>query len=109
MPDRYSLYQLEGTLKLEEVAEGGKYSTTLCLDVKTLWNKDHNAGPCPNSLPFSLSLPFTFTDDKAEYALPPSYQVNLDGVPGFFASIDYSVSAVVNKRNLKSYFGLSNT
>lgn len=100
--------QIEGSLKLKEIAEGGTYTTTLCLSVQQLYNKDHASVPCPSSLPFRLVLPDTFSDGKAEYPLPPTYEAHLSGVPGFRANIDYSVTAAVSRSKV-SFFGLSNT
>ncbi|KAI0670876.1 hypothetical protein C8Q78DRAFT_1069600 [Trametes maxima] len=89
--------KIEGSLRLREVAEGGTTTHKLCLSKVTLWNKDVDSTPCPASLDFSLTLPDTFSDGKDIYPLPPTYDVHLDGVPGFNADIEYGVSATVAK------------
>jgi len=99
--------KIEGELQIKEVAGSGTTSSSLCLDVKTLWSRD-SPGPCPTSLPFSLTLPNTFSDGKLEYPLPPTYEAHLSGVPGFYANINYNVSAVLNRSKV-SFFGLTNT
>ncbi|KAF9242652.1 hypothetical protein BU15DRAFT_86833 [Melanogaster broomeanus] len=89
---------IEGTLKLEEVAESGMATHNLCLSKSMLWVKDRvRDAPCPNSLRFSLTLPSTFPDGDKTYPLPPSFEAHLSGLPGFRANINYSVSAVVVK------------
>ncbi|KAF8195610.1 hypothetical protein K438DRAFT_1586540 [Mycena galopus ATCC 62051] len=90
---------VEGRLQLKEIAEGGHTETTLCLDTVLLWMKDANNTVCPSVLPFSLTLPTTFEYNGRSYPLPPSYAIKLKGLPGFYAAIDYSVSAIMNKPN----------
>ncbi|KAJ7601205.1 hypothetical protein C8J56DRAFT_912438 [Mycena floridula] len=91
--------KIEGRLKLQEIAEGGTTVVKLCLNTALLWIRDPSNHVCPSSLRFRLSLPTTFTYERKTYMLPPTYEVKLDGLPGFNASIDYSVSAVINKPN----------
>ncbi|TFK52174.1 hypothetical protein OE88DRAFT_1368232 [Heliocybe sulcata] len=102
--------KVEGFLRLKEIAEGGTTSSTLCSEKRTLWTKDESSqGSCPSSLPFSLTLPTTFSDGKGSYPLPPTYEVHLSGLPGFQATTDYSVSATVYRSGKSSLFGLGNT
>lgn len=89
--------KIEGSLKLKEIAEGGTTTYKLALTRTTLWSKDRQSGPCPTSIPFSLTIPTTFTDGKDTYPLPPTHQVHLSGVPGFTANVDYIVKAYVLK------------
>ncbi|KAK7468922.1 hypothetical protein VKT23_003418 [Stygiomarasmius scandens] len=89
--------KVEGRLRLKEIAEGGTVSAKLCLDTALLWIKDPSGSPCPPSISFSLNLPNTFEFDGKTYPLPPTYEVKLSGLPGFHASIDYSVCAIINK------------
>ncbi|KAJ7368594.1 hypothetical protein DFH08DRAFT_831772 [Mycena albidolilacea] len=89
--------RVEGRLELKEIAEGGHTDTTLCLDTVLLWIKDSNNPVCPSVLPFSLTLPTTFQYEGRSYPLPPSHSIKLKGLPGFYATIDYSVSAIINK------------
>ncbi|KIJ17626.1 hypothetical protein PAXINDRAFT_167632 [Paxillus involutus ATCC 200175] len=94
---------IEGTLRLEEVAEGGTANHRLCLSKSMLWVKDRiQDAPCPSSLRFSLTLPTTFSDGDKTYPLPPSFEAHLSGLPGFRANIDYSVTAVAIKPNVQS-------
>ena len=93
---------------MKEIAEGGTNTSSLCLDVKTLWSTVLDTGACPTSLQFSLTLPTTYSDTKATYPLPPTYEAHLSGVPGFFASIDYSVTAAVTRKKT-SIFTFANT
>ncbi|KAF7355546.1 hypothetical protein MSAN_01471700 [Mycena sanguinolenta] len=100
---------VEGTIELTKtenistveitVEGGGHTETTLCLDTVLLWIKDGNNPVCPPALPFSLTLPTTFQYNGRSYPLPPSHTIKLKGLPGFYATIDYSVSAVINKPN----------
>ncbi|KAJ7283964.1 hypothetical protein C8J57DRAFT_1171957 [Mycena rebaudengoi] len=89
--------KVEGRLELKEIAEGGHIDTKLCLDTVLLWIKDGNNAVCPSSLQFALTLPTTFTHEGRSYPLPPSHSAKLKGLPGFYATIDYSVSAIINK------------
>ncbi|EJD01352.1 uncharacterized protein FOMMEDRAFT_169490 [Fomitiporia mediterranea MF3/22] len=100
--------KIEGSLRLKEIAEGGTNTSSLCLDVKNLWNRNTSSERCPECLPFLLALPSTFSDGKATFPLPPSYEAHLSGVPGFTANIDYEVSATVTRHKV-SLFGLANT
>jgi len=100
--------KIEGSLHLKEIAEGGTTSHKLCLSRLTLWSRDRPSGTCPSSLPFSLSLPATFSDGKDAYSLPPTHEVHLSGVPGFRATIDYSVTANVQKAKSTSLLPIKN-
>ena len=85
----------------------GDFTRSLVNDPpKTLWTRE-SAGACPTSLSFSFTLPSTFSDKKAEYPLPPTFEAHLSGVPGFYANISYTVSAVL-KQSKVSFFGLTN-
>ena len=59
--------QIEGSLCLREVGEGGTTTHKLCLTTVTLWNKETDTQPCPPTLKFSLTLPTTFSDEKDTY------------------------------------------
>lgn len=52
---------------MKEIAEGGTVTHELALNRVSLWNKDRNPGRCPTSLPFTLTLPATFSDGKDDY------------------------------------------
>lgn len=89
--------KIEGRLKLNEIAEGGTASAKLVLDTELLWKKDSYNQECPSKLDFALTLPTTFANEGISYPLPPTYSVKLKGLPGFTASIDYSVSILINR------------
>ncbi|KAJ8518399.1 hypothetical protein ONZ45_g4526 [Pleurotus djamor] len=89
--------KVEGRLRIKEIAEGGHTSAKLCLDSQTLWTKNTDGDHCPATLPFSLSLPTTFTYEEDTYPLPPTYDVKLSGLPGFTATVDYSITVFVDK------------
>ncbi|EDR13768.1 uncharacterized protein LACBIDRAFT_292561 [Laccaria bicolor S238N-H82] len=91
--------KIEGRLKLREIAEGGTALARLCLDTALVWFRDDNNIMCPPSMPFALTLPSTFTFEDKTYPLPPTFDVKLEGLPGFTANIDYSVSATIVKSN----------
>ncbi|KAF8630957.1 hypothetical protein AX17_005313 [Amanita inopinata Kibby_2008] len=91
--------KVEGRLRLKEIAEGGASSIKLSLDTALLWIKDPHNSACPHSLNFCLNLPTKFTHDDKTYPLPPTFSVKLPGLPGFIATIDYTVSARINKPN----------
>ncbi|KAJ7752759.1 hypothetical protein DFH07DRAFT_824908 [Mycena maculata] len=89
--------KVEGRLQLKEIAEGGHTDHKIRLETALLWIKDANNPVCPPTLHFSLTLPTTFQHEGRSYPLPPSHSVKLEGLPGFYATIDYSVSAIINK------------
>ncbi|KAJ7780966.1 hypothetical protein B0H16DRAFT_603113 [Mycena metata] len=89
--------KVAGRLEVKEIAEGGHSDTTLVLDTVLLWMKDSSNPVCPPTLRFSLTLPTTFEYNGRTFPLPPSHSVKLKGLPGFDATIDYSVSAIINK------------
>ncbi|KAI0269976.1 hypothetical protein BC834DRAFT_864329 [Gloeopeniophorella convolvens] len=98
--------RVEGTLKVKEVAGGGTTTSVLCSETRTLWRRGVDPDPCPPSLPFSVALPATFTDERGTYNLPPTYEAHLTGLPGFTANVDYSVTAVASKtKNAKLGIG----
>ncbi|TFK70947.1 hypothetical protein BDN72DRAFT_838326 [Pluteus cervinus] len=88
--------KVNGRLKLKEMGEGGTQTVKLCLAEETLWRRSGESQACPESLPFRLQLPLTFDFGNKKYLLPPTYDVKLSGLPGFTASIDYSVTATIN-------------
>ncbi|KAJ7359178.1 hypothetical protein DFH08DRAFT_769040 [Mycena albidolilacea] len=88
--------KVEGHFQLKE---SGYTHHTLCLDKVTLWVRDANNRVCPPSLRFSRKLPTSFQYEGRNYPLPPSHSVELKGIPGFCATIDYSVSAITHVGN----------
>ncbi|KAF8903178.1 hypothetical protein CPB84DRAFT_1814790 [Gymnopilus junonius] len=98
-PEGVTSVEIEGRLLLREIAEGGTASAKLCLNTALLWIKDPVNTHCPTALRFALRLPNTFTYEEKTYPLPPTFDVKLSGLPGFVATIDYSVTAMVAKPN----------
>ncbi|KIY46730.1 hypothetical protein FISHEDRAFT_29538, partial [Fistulina hepatica ATCC 64428] len=88
-----------GRLKLKEIAEGGRTEATLIREMALLWFRDarDDSSMCPAFLEFCVRLPTSFIHGQTSYSLPPSYSARLEGVPGFTASVNYSISAVVQK------------
>jgi hypothetical protein len=91
--------KIEGRLDLKEIAEGGTAVAKLCLNNALLWIKDDANPRCPTSLHFAIGLPDTFTYEDKTYPLPPTFDVKLSGLPGFVATINYSVTAMIAKSN----------
>ncbi|KAN0118644.1 hypothetical protein V8E52_005067 [Russula decolorans] len=89
--------RVEGLLRVEEVAGGGTTTTVLCNETITLWRKDSDLQPCPFSFPFCIPLPTTFSDEHGSWALPPTFEAHLSGLPGFNANVDYTVTAIASK------------
>ncbi|KAF7362596.1 hypothetical protein MVEN_00608400 [Mycena venus] len=92
---------VEGRVKVHELGEGGHIETPISIGTVQLWKKGDDTG-CPGTLPFSVTLPTTFRDDDQSHPLPPSHSVSLEGVPGFDADIDYTISAHIKSKK----FGL---
>ncbi|KAH9983012.1 hypothetical protein BJV74DRAFT_852374 [Russula compacta] len=91
--------RVDGLLKVEEIAGGGMTKTVLCDQTVALWRKDVNPYPCPFSLPIRIPLPTTFRDEHGSWSLPPTYEAHLNGLPGFTASVEYSMTAIASKTN----------
>lgn len=89
--------KIEGRLRLNEIAEGGTASAKLCQCTVVLWTRENNYSVCPTSFAFAFRLPTTFTNEGKTYPLPPTFRVKLSGLPGFTASVKYSVSAIIGK------------
>jgi len=91
--------QVEGRLQLKENGEGGRTYHTLYLDKVSLWIKGANHRVCPSFLRIARTLPTTIQYEGRSYPLPPSYSVELKGIPGFCGIIDYSISAITHVGN----------
>ncbi|KLO05631.1 hypothetical protein SCHPADRAFT_1002801 [Schizopora paradoxa] len=87
---------LEGHLKLT-IAEGGKKTKSLFSSSHTVWSRSPHNPPCPESLPFVIAMPYTYTDNDRVRPLPPSYQVIFPGVPGLFAHSIYNITVRVTR------------
>ncbi|KAJ6532956.1 hypothetical protein B0H19DRAFT_965393 [Mycena capillaripes] len=90
--------KVEGHLHLKETGEGGHTHYTLCLESALLW-KDADNTVCPSSLPFSVTLPTEFEAEGRSHPLPPSHAVKLETMPGFDATVEYSVSVIIDKQH----------
>ncbi|KAJ7758887.1 hypothetical protein B0H14DRAFT_388882 [Mycena olivaceomarginata] len=93
---------VEGRVKVHELGEGGRTEATISVGSVKLWIKADDNAVCPSSLSFSVMLPTTFQEEGRSYPLPPSHFAHLEGVPGFDANINYSISAHVKAKK----FGL---
>lgn len=103
--------EVEGRLRLQEIAESGTTSVKLCLNTALLWIRDPHNSVCPSSLHFRLQLPATFTYEDKTYVrfalftcyhrlitlqpLPPTYSAKLSGLPGFNANIEVRVGCAL--------------
>ncbi|KAG8916719.1 hypothetical protein FRC00_014478, partial [Tulasnella sp. 408] len=112
--------QIQGKLKLE-IAEGGQ-TTQVFLDhdislhdaSAPSTSRTAATSTCPSMLPFSYTLPLTFTEDPppippppnpgpVERQLPPTYTVHYEGIPGVRAEVKYSIKILVER---KRFLGL---
>ena len=60
--------QLEGSLKLREIAAGGHATVRLCSSTRTLWKKERETHEmCPERLDFSVPFPESFLHDEVSY------------------------------------------
>jgi hypothetical protein len=130
--------KIEGRLQVKEIAEGGTVDRKVCITSAQLWSEEMGVS-CPNSCRFQLTLPTKFdlegqpyvnhsfstrlvtglsSDDYTFQTLPPTYSVKLSTVPGFTAFMEYTLSAVISKSNLRaplgslvkaSFLGIGNT
>ncbi|KAL1745828.1 hypothetical protein HDZ31DRAFT_35634 [Schizophyllum fasciatum] len=89
--------KIEGKLRLKEMGEGGTSSIRLCSDSALLWIRDPRHQECPPVLPFRFRLPLSYEVEDKTYPLPPSHTVKLSGLPGFYASIEYTISATLHR------------
>lgn len=94
--DHLTIVQLDGHLKLT-IAEGGKKTKSLFSSTHIIWSRSPHTPPCPESLPFVIAMPYTYTDNDRVRPLPPSYQVIFPGVPGLFAHSVYNVTVRVTR------------
>ncbi|KAJ7034121.1 hypothetical protein C8F04DRAFT_1102328 [Mycena alexandri] len=91
-------FKVEGHLRVIETGEDGHFDATLVSETTVLWVAEGNDSVCPSVLPFSVTLPTTFVNEGETYALPPTYSVERSGIPGFSATVQYSISAIIHKR-----------
>ncbi|KAF7362595.1 hypothetical protein MVEN_00608300 [Mycena venus] len=96
--------RVEGRVKVHELGEGGHIETPISIGTVQLWKKGDDTS-CPGTLPFSVTLPTTFHNDGRSYLLPPSHSVSLEGVPGFNADIDYTISAYIKSKKFRLPIG----
>jgi hypothetical protein len=51
---------------------------------------------------------YIYPDSVPPQSLPPTYEAHLDGLPGFTATVDYSVTAIASKtKNIKLGIGVT--
>lgn len=100
--------QFEGILEDKEIAENGHYIATICREEQTLWQSSESSS-CSTSLPFSITMPETFSDGRQNYPMPPSYFAELRGIPGFRATVQYTLTVTVHKGKVSSILPFGNT
>ncbi|KAJ7755795.1 hypothetical protein B0H16DRAFT_1371685 [Mycena metata] len=91
--------KVDGHLRLIETGEDGHSDTMLVSETTVLWAAEGKDSELvrPSVLPFSVTLPPTFEADGETHALPPTYSVERSGIPGFSATVEYSISAIIHK------------
>lgn len=57
---------------------------------------------------FTIQWPLTMPMNSVMQPLPPTHEVHLSGVPGFRATIDYSVTVYVHKAKSASLLLIKN-
>lgn len=111
--------QVEGRLKLSEIAGGGSENATLCFVTVPLWSRTTQSTKPPPMMPFNVPIPRTFKFDGETYVrllvpvhippvthrstfqpLPPTYTTKLPGMPGFSGAIDVRMAG-------RAYFQLA--
>ncbi|KAF8527581.1 hypothetical protein BU17DRAFT_81783 [Hysterangium stoloniferum] len=86
--------KLHGYVKCKTIAEIGQ-SNFVVLDLPVvLWRKDSGI-PCPNVLPFQITLPSTYSSNGRSGPMPPSFAYTFydlqGGTPGLKAKIKYEI------------------
>ncbi|KAL1760210.1 hypothetical protein FB107DRAFT_203406 [Schizophyllum commune] len=89
--------KIEGKLRLKEMGEGGTNSVRLCSESALLWIRNPRRHDCPPILPFRFQLPLNHEAEDKTYPLPPTHTVKLSGLPGFYASIEYTIIATIQR------------
>jgi len=81
------------------IAEGGTATHQLLSHTIPLF---YSATPsrCAERYTFAYRLPPRFDDEGARRALPPTYEVNLPGVPGVRAVVRYSITVNFTRQKL---------
>lgn len=101
--------QITGKIKLD-ISEGGTSAFTFLEHVIKLYtsaDQPNASGACPSMLTFAYTLPTTYTENPTidspeaiERALPPTYQIAYDGVPGMRAQVRYVIKFKVDRKRL---------
>ncbi|KAG8852944.1 hypothetical protein FRB96_008463 [Tulasnella sp. 330] len=101
--------RITGKIKLD-ISEGGTSSFAFLEHTIKLYNtadRPDASRTCPSMLTFSYTLPTTYTENSTidspeaiERALPPTYQIAYDGVPGMRAEVKYAIKFKVDRKRL---------
>ncbi|KZS92890.1 hypothetical protein SISNIDRAFT_485844 [Sistotremastrum niveocremeum HHB9708] len=98
--------KIQGYLSLKEIGGAGTATAKVLSTTLNLFSR--STTPCPSTLHFSQPLPASYVYEGETYALPPSYEVHLSGLPGFRADVSYQVTVVATK-NKGNLFGNQTT
>ena len=80
-------------MKLREVGTGGSFNVKVLDELVYAWDVQQNL-PFPSKVSFRYTLPTHYTNvfDGQRLRLPPSYEAQLQGLPGFQIASSYSVT-----------------
>ena len=86
-------FQVEGRVKLREGAGGRAFNATIIDEVVYAWDTQQNL-PFPSKVSFRYVLPTHYTNvfNGERLRLPPSYEAQLQGFPGFHVWVSYGVT-----------------
>ncbi|KAG9022996.1 hypothetical protein FRB95_013869 [Tulasnella sp. JGI-2019a] len=102
------ILRITGKIKLD-ISEGGMSTYAFLEHAEKLYNSadyQPNASTCPSMLTFSYTLPTAYTEhstdspEPLERALPPTYEVAYDGIPGMRVAVKYTIKFRVERKRL---------
>lgn len=85
--------QLEGVIKMKEVAAGASLEIQVMNETLFRWDSQHDAS-FPSKVNFQCTLPLFYLDPNTgvKFRLPPSYKSPSSAIPGFQVEICYAVT-----------------
>lgn len=79
------------------ISDGGTAHISLFKLVSCLWQRqERGTNDQPDELPFSLRLPLTCEEGVWNNPLPPSYEIQLTGIPGLRAVVQYNIWVIAD-------------
>ncbi|KAI0077848.1 hypothetical protein K474DRAFT_1749404 [Panus rudis PR-1116 ss-1] len=95
--------QIEGFIKLREVAGGGNYKCEIVKETLYFWDALHDS-EIPSKINFQYTLPSHYKDYKTgeKHRLPPSFSAHVQGIPGYNLQISYYVTVLLTRTRDKS-------